>query len=738
MEALLAAVVSVGCAAWVLQLWRADLSLPLRSAPVDDTKFYLMLVKGIVEHGWYLSNPHLGAPFGQQLSDYPQGADNLNLLVVRFLAIFTSNAALIVNLFFGLTFAVVSFLAHLVLRSLGLGTAAAGVAAVLYSLLAYHFFRGESHLLLSAYYAVPLAAYLFLGLLGETQLFTRRRDTRRAFAWCSGRSFATIGICVLIGSENLYYATFAIVMIGAAASISLVLRRFRVAASGLAVIVLISATVGANLAPSLLYRSAHGPNTALERSAAFTEGSGEAFSLRISNLLLPVPGNRVAPLRQLSNRYDGAIAPGYCESCYASLGAVGTVGFLWLILCALGAVVAVGGSWFGARALIRHAGVGVIVAVAVGTVGGLASLLEVFITPDIRAWNRISVFIAFLSFLAVGALLDRLSGTLHARRWGTPLAGVSLAAVLAFGVYDQTSASFVPGYGADARQWRSDARFVAQIEARLPPSANVFQLPYVPFPEGYPETPVGDQVATYSTKYEALRGYLHSSTLRWGYGAMKGRAADWSAQLAGQPLPYLLAAVSAAGFDGLWVDPAGFEPAKATQMRAALQRLLGETPLISPRGDLWFFDLRPYTRRLRGAQPPALLSLLRTRTLRPLAVSCHAGGVELQNPSATIRQASLTLHLAPPGRRFDARHSGTSSGQAEDYPPALSEAVSERLRVAPGATFVAVPGGAVQAARQVLYATLTDEDLERFTRSGNVAADALAAGLAGPPCTGKG
>ena len=108
--------------------WRADLTVPLRYAPVDDTKFYLMLVKGIVEHGWYLSNSHLGAPFGQQLSDYPQGADNLNLALVRCLALFTSNPALIVNLFFLLTFALVSFVAHLVLRSLGLSAIAAGGA----------------------------------------------------------------------------------------------------------------------------------------------------------------------------------------------------------------------------------------------------------------------------------------------------------------------------------------------------------------------------------------------------------------------------------------------------------------------------------------------------------------------------------------------------------------------------------------------------------------------------------
>ncbi len=737
LEALFASLASLVCVAWVLQLWRADLTLPLRYAPVDDTKFYLALVKGIAENGWYLSNPHLGAPFGQQLSDYPQGADNLNLGLVRTLTLFTSNAALIVNLFFLLTFALVSFIAHLVLRSQGLSAAAAGVASVLYSLLAYHFFRGESHLLLSAYYAVPLAAYLFLGLLGDKRLFARRVGThRRWLAWASRRSLATVAICVLIGSENLYYAAFAAALIALAAIVMGVLRRWRAVLTGLGIVLLVSASVAANLAPSLIYRAGHGTNSALERSAAFTEQSDEAFSLRLSNLILPVPESRIAPLRRIAAKYDRVIAPGYCESCYASLGTVGTVGLLWLILTALAALAGAGVVGLGSRRLVRHASLGVILAIAIGTIGGLASLIEVFVTPDIRAWNRISVFIAFLSLLAVGLLLDALRGALAPKRWGAPLAAVACAAVLVFGVYDQTSVSFVPAYSATAREWNSDAKFVQEIEARLPQRASVFQLPYVPFPEGYPETPVGDQIATYSTKYESLRGYLHSSTLRWSYGATKGRAGDWSSQLTGQPLSYVVAAAAAAGFDGLWVDPAGFEPAKATQIRAALRSLLGQAALLSPRADLWFFDLRPYLERLRQTNPPSLLSLLRERTLRPLSMACRAGGLELVNPSKSPRAAALTVHIARAGHRYDATHSAAPAGQAEDYPATASVAVTRRLNLPAGRSFTGVrqPGSSVSG--QVLYATLTDEALSGFARDGGAAADTLVPGLSGPPCAG--
>ena len=173
--------ITLVCVAWALRLWRADLSVPLRYTPVDDTKFYLMLVKGIIDHGWYLTNSSLGAPFGQQLFDFPQGADNLSLLMVRGLALLSSNPAMVANVFFLLTFALVGLSCYFVLRRLGRERAGRGRRSVLFSLLPYHFFRGESQLLLSAYYAVPLAACC------SSSCSTARRCSR------GRRALATVG-----------------------------------------------------------------------------------------------------------------------------------------------------------------------------------------------------------------------------------------------------------------------------------------------------------------------------------------------------------------------------------------------------------------------------------------------------------------------------------------------------------------------------------------------------------------
>jgi phosphoglycerol transferase len=732
LEGVLAAAVSVLFAVWVLRLWRGDLGVPLRYSPVDDAKFYLMLVKGIADHGWYSSNPSLGAPFGQQLVDYPQGADSLNLGLIRLLALSSSNAALLVNLFFLGTFALCAFTAHLVLRVLGLSALSAGVCAVLFSLLAYHFFRGESHLFLSAYYAIPLTAYLFLRVLGGAALFARRPTAgRRIFAWASRRTLLTLAICVVIGSDNLYYATFAVVMLAGAVLIGAAMRQRASAIQGLLVAAVVVATVAVNLAPSLVYRSEHGTNVALERSLAGNESSNEAFGLRLSNLLLPAPDARLAPLRHATEAYDHSIAPGYCEACYASLGTVGDIGFVWLTLSALLAIAGVSALPASGR-LLRDAAIGAWFAIVVGAVGGLASLLELLFTPDVRAWNRISVVVAFFSLLAVGVLLDTLRRRLDPLRHGGAIGLAALAGVLLFGVYDQTSDAYIPPYRATARQWRSDGRLVREIEARLPPGSGIFELPYVPFPEGYPETPVSDQVATYATKYEPLRGYLHSEHLRWSYGAVKGRPADWPAALSGQSLPYVLAAAGAAGFTGLWIDPAGFEPAKWARLLAALRATLGEAGLRSPDGELWFFDMRPYLAGLARSHTAAEAALLRERSLHPLLSECRRGGLELVNPTGGPIAATLRVRLAHPPSVHELPAVTFPDGRVSEQTGSSPVTVLERLTLAPGRTAIADPPSPA-GATQVVYSSITDDALVSYD-AGPAGSGALVPGLTGPPC----
>src|SRR5262249_34758355 len=154
-------------------------------------------------------------------------------------------------------------------------------------------------------------------------------------------------------------------------------------------------------------------------------------------------------------------------------------------------------------------------------IGGFGSLLSFYLTW-IRAFNRLSVFIAFFALLALLILLGRACS-----RSSRPVAwlSTSLVLLLLLGLFDQTSKSFVPDYALLKRICESDAEFVRQMEEHLPEGAMIFQLPYTPFPEPRPVGKMDD--------YEFFRPYLHSQKLRWSYGAVKGRAADtWQLDIA--------------------------------------------------------------------------------------------------------------------------------------------------------------------------------------------------------------
>jgi hypothetical protein len=702
--ALLAAALSVLVAALVLNVGEGSLSQPWNYASQGDTKFYLLLIKGILAHGSYQLNPSLGAPFGLQLYDFPQGGDNLSLLAIRALGLFSANPAWVLNVFFMLTFALVAAAAFASLRLLGVSLGASLVGACVFSLLPYHFYRGESQVLLSAYYGVPLGALLFMRVWVPPGLFARRRSAGGATAWLSGTTLLSVACCLIVGSSGLYYAVFAILLLLCGAALALLSGRGAFPAlSGVAAAALIALTLAANISPTLSYRAAHGANAAIKRTTI----EADQFGLRLSDLLLPVQAHRLGPLSKVNQRYIEATSTGYCEACYENLGVVGSVGFLWLALVALVAIagalgagiaggaggsgtrgergaagggddgggsasgtrseggIAGGGRGSGsrrvaaflaarmsARSLYRPAALGVSLSFVLATIGGVSSLIAFFVTRDIRGWNRISLYVACFSLLAAMLGLDaglrRIARRTASRGAALAAAGAVCVAVLSLGVLDETSSFFVPKYEKDARQWSSDASFVRQIEARMPPGAAIFQLPYVPFPEGYGAngTSVSAPNPNFGTTYELARGPIHASDrLRFSYGAMKGRPADWQAPLATQPLYLSLAAAAADGFDGLWVDPRGYSATARPKLLPVLERVLGVPALLSPARDLMLFDLRPFAARLAATRPAAQLAQLRAATLRPLRTACATEGIELTNPSPLARRATLQMRL---------------------------------------------------------------------------------------------
>ena len=211
------------------------------------------------------------------------------------------------------------------------------------------------------------------------------------------------------------------------------------------------------------------------------------------------------------------------------------------------------------------------------------------------------------------------------------------AAVFLVGFLDQTpyawfKSGIIKSIDEQAERFRADGRLFAEIEQMMPAGSKVFCLPYAPFPEYRPIEKM--------SIYEHARGYIHTDTLVWSYGAVKGREVDaWqcdvTSPLMTEPFEKLPSAVIefldrivCAGFDGVLIDTRGFAITKDGDRARAIEEIIHDRyeglvaarmnqprpkvkvarlrlPRVAHEDNRQFFlDLRPYRDELRRALPP--------------------------------------------------------------------------------------------------------------------------------------
>jgi hypothetical protein len=300
-----------------------------------------------------------------------------------------------------------------------------------------------------------------------------------------------------------------------------------------------------------------------------------------------------------------------------ALGPIAAAGLVALLIAALATLV--GRSATAGPPVVRHAAAATLMAFLLGTVGGISTVIALLVTPQLRAWNRISIFIAFFAFLAVAVALGALGRRLGTHPLGQAGFAAVLVVVLVFGLWNQVTYNHVPPYELKGA-YLEDRRFVREIEGRLPPGAAVFQLPYVPFPEGR------RLIDLYEN--DLLRGYLHSEHLRWSAGAMEGRPEDWADDLADLPIATVLDAAAAAGFSGLLADRYGYTD-RAAALESEVRGRLGSEPLVSGYRRHSFFDLTGHRTRLEATHSPKELAAFRRAVLQPLRLE-RSGFIPLE------------------------------------------------------------------------------------------------------------
>ncbi|EAQ81719.1 putative carbohydrate translocase [Blastopirellula marina DSM 3645] len=483
-----------------------------------------------------------------------------------------------------------------------------------------------AHLWLGCYLTVPLAMIVVAWVLqNRASLIGSVHDGRWKWTLFSLPTLAAVVICAALGFDFPYYPVFTaflLLIVGPYAALQ-TKSWTPVIRSGF----LIAAIVfffAANVSPNLVYRIQYGknPSPAMVSTRSWTDS--ERYALKIASLVLPAEEHPIRVLKKLRNKYNaGTITAS--EDGSPALGMIASGGFLFLI------------GWLLWRQnhgktestrTIDWMSLLTIATLLLATVGGFSALSSILATGVLRGYNRISIFIMFFSLVPVGLWLSYLQARcwdhLH---WRTGFV-IGLLLLTLLGSFEQSRYFRKAGVNEIA-EFDSDRSFVRQIEQDAGPTGKVFQYPLQNF-----LSYAGPAIAI--DPYTHFRGYLHSDTLTWSFGAVVGRQGadlqDWIASLEPEEaLPVL----TLFEFNGIYIDRKLYADHGA-EIESDFARLLKAEPVVSEDQRLTYFSLKEYAYQFHSTHTPEQVAALK-RDIYPTVVGWNGFDAEEQNENETWR-----------------------------------------------------------------------------------------------------
>jgi phosphoglycerol transferase len=529
-----------------------DIKRPLTYA--GDGISYMWNIKRVIEETWFFANSHTGYPFGSNHLDYPT-SDTGSYAILKVLGTIFQSPVAALNLYFLIGFSFVFAASYIVLRTIDVSKIFSVVGAALYTFATFHFAR-IGHLFFTWYFVAPIFFYYGFKLF-NSQLTSQKIGAPYAFKWLD------LLALIAISSFGIYYSVFGFIVLFVSTALAALLYKswahFRVGCLHCAGVAL---GVFLNIAPSLWYLQVNGPN--LEGVNRFPAES-ELYGLKLVQMLIPSADHRLDSFYDIAARYNNNF-PLVTENISASFGSANSLGLLLLILS-----IFVAPMFAFDRTNFDHIGrvknkqyiyqfmvMGLLACslYMISTVGGFSSLFALLVSASIRSWNRISIFIEFISVAALVLSLDWFFGSsaiqkIKNQKYQLIFRLFIATLIVGYGIADETVKPCRSCLVSNAQLFEHDKAFVQKVEKSLPPGAAIYQLPYM----GYPEYNAVNNLGS----YDQARGHLHSNTLKWSFGGIRGREGDWFyRKLAQLPIEQQLTVVQALGFAGVYVDRRGY------------------------------------------------------------------------------------------------------------------------------------------------------------------------------------
>jgi phosphoglycerol transferase len=249
---------------------------------------------------------------------------------------------------------------------------------------------------------------------------------------------------------------------------------------------------------------------------------------------------------------------GYTEGDFATLGLILSAGLITSIVISLISLIRKDNEEEDTFWIISLMGIFNIASILLATIGGFSVIIAMFFISSIRAYNRISIFIAFFSLLTIYLIFQKFISLIKLNKYTLRLIILLFSCVLIVIAYKD----LVPNRekkmkGLFEEQFYREVDFVKKIDDYLLTKnlidAMIYQFPYVQYPESGRTVNMAD--------YDHFRLSLQSSNTKWSYGCFRGREGDkWNLTLKEMDYPNMMKSIKSKGFVGFTVNYNGYIP----------------------------------------------------------------------------------------------------------------------------------------------------------------------------------
>lgn len=594
-----------------LKLWHWDFTIPLAyGSPGADEIWQLVATKTLLDTGWVLKNPYLGAPdvstwYGNSGSQ----TSSLHSILMLVIGIFVDDAVKVQQIYFVVCSCLITISTYTASRLLNVARLPAVAAGLI---LAFTSFR--LHALFFAYLAnyimLPLALVPCIWVL-QGNLFTNPVDENKFLSsqilrpiFYQRKFVISAVIIAFTGISDGYYAFFTLLILGFAVFLRIfsgdLWRPYRLYAP-FALIFIMFAVVLSVSYPIREYRSAH-PNEA-DQDLMKSSTDAEVYAPTLKLLVAPIFDHRLDFMANLGKKIVETANFNrkfpYAQGAPVTLGTFGPVILASLMVFWLTRHLRLPLRQSSYTEVNREVPLSAAIAIFAVFVllcsiaGGIGSLVAL-VYPSIRAYERFPIFLLCLIYVAAAWAATLLIS--HYQGWKRLLAMAAVIGMTSLILLDQVprdllSLGTAQGIRDRSTRFLAERQFVHSLEASLPKEAMVYQYPY-------------SQYLTNNKYYGwgsfgQLRLYLHSKSLKWSNGGAKGAPGEnWNERMSILPVNVLLDEMQSVGFRAIVVDRLVLPDSEYITLKKELIKRTGVVPVEDDVARLASWPLAPLPFRL--------------------------------------------------------------------------------------------------------------------------------------------